>query len=126
MGEGGSKPLSSDATVPLVTPEQQAAATQDRIYREAVKAGLANPLVSTDRQIQAQQERALQDQMSNLIIQQNSSKAVYGADPTAAAGFGATPNPNTIARMGGLSEESTWLIPALLGGLLLWVVAFRK
>ncbi len=62
----------------------------------------------------------------NTIIQQNSSKAVYGADPTAAAGMGATPNPAQIARMTELQSSQNWMFAMIAGGLLLWVVAFRK
>lgn len=62
----------------------------------------------------------------NAIIQQNSSKAVYGADPTAAAGFGPTPNPAQIARMTEYQSSQNWMVGVLVGGLLIWMIAFRK
>ncbi len=62
---------------------------------------------------------------ANTIIQQNSSKLVYGGDPTAQAGFGATPNPAQIARMSELQQNQNWMYAMLLGGLVIWYVALR-
>ena len=65
------------------------------------------------------------DATANKIIQQNSSKLAYGADPTAQAGFGATPNPALIARMTEYQQNQNWMYAMLLGGLVIWYVATR-
>ena len=62
---------------------------------------------------------------ANAIIQQNSSKLVYGADPTAYAGMGPTPNPAQIARMSTLQENQNWMYAMLFGGLIIWYIGRR-
>ena len=59
---------------------------------------------------------------ANTLIHQNSSKLVYGSDPT---GFGPTPNPAQIARMTALQENQNWMYALLLGGLVVWYIGRR-